>query len=104
MYSLCAARGINYEPVVFTVQGGMERHTEALLASIAKAVSREEGTCLAEAKSEIIQAITLSLARPSGSLLEVALFVARGNDFGLRRCYVKMLGSDCFYARKFHNL
>ena len=62
-HSLCAARGINYEPVVFTVQGGMGRHTEALLASIAKAVSKEEGTVLAEAKSEIIQAVTLSLAR-----------------------------------------
>ena len=48
---------------MFTVQGGMERHTEALLASIAKAVSKEEGTSLAEAKSEIIQAVTLSLAR-----------------------------------------
>ena len=61
--SLCAARGICYEPAVFTVQGGMERHTEALLTRIAKTVSTEEGISLAVAKSEIIQAVTLSLAR-----------------------------------------
>ena len=62
-HSLCTARGIDYAPAVFTVQGGMERHTEALLTRIAKAVSKEESTSLAEAKGEIMQAVTMSLAR-----------------------------------------
>ena len=61
--SLCAARGMSYEPTVFTAQGGIERHSEALLSRIAGAVSKEEGSSLAEAKSEIIQAISLCLAR-----------------------------------------
>ena len=64
--SLCAARGISYEPTVFTAQGGIERHSEALLSRIAGAVSKEEGSSLAEAKSEIIQATSLTLALSAG--------------------------------------
>jgi len=65
--SLCAARGITYEPVVFTVQGGMERHAEALLSRIAQAVSQEEGGSVSEVKAEIVQTISISLARSAAS-------------------------------------
>ena len=65
--SLCAARGITYEPVVFTVQGGMERHAEALLSRIARAVSQEEGGSVSEVKAEMVQTISMSLARSVAS-------------------------------------
>ena len=41
---LCAAQDISYQPMVFTAQGGCERHAEALISQIAKAVAKCENT------------------------------------------------------------
>ena len=60
---LCAQRGICYEPLVFTTQGGMERHCEAILSKIAAGVAKNEDVSAAEVKAEITQEICLSLMR-----------------------------------------
>ena len=41
--SRCAEKSIRYEPVVFTTQGGVEPHGEALLSQIAEAIAAVEG-------------------------------------------------------------
>ena len=61
--SLCRDRGIEYEPVVFTTQGGVERHGEAILSRIAAAVSASDEASVAEVKAEMMQQISLCLAR-----------------------------------------
>ena len=61
--ALCSERGIAYEPIVFTAQGGIGRHTEAFLSRIAAAIASEEEISAAEAKSSLIQTISRSLAR-----------------------------------------
>ena len=59
----CAERGVRYEPVVFTVQGGCEAHAEALLSQIADAVGRAEGQHPAIIKKEMLEAISMSIMR-----------------------------------------
>ena len=66
---LCSARGIWYEPVVFTVQGGIERHGEALLSRISQAVAKEEGISPAEAKAELVESISLSIGRSAAKAI-----------------------------------
>ena len=61
--SLCRERRICYEPVVFTTQGGVEGHAEAILSRIATAVAANEDAEAAEVKAEMLQTISLSLAR-----------------------------------------
>jgi hypothetical protein len=58
-----AARGIRYEPLVFTTQGGCEKHAEAALSSIAEAIAKIEQKTSASVKAEIMQTISMSLAR-----------------------------------------
>ena len=62
-HALCTAAGISYEPLVFTVQGGIERHAESILTQIAVAIASEEETTAAEIKSDMLQTISVSLAR-----------------------------------------
>ena len=59
----CSANGVSYEPLVFTVQGGIETRAEALLSRIAKEISEAEGTSQAAVKKEMLEAISVSLAR-----------------------------------------
>jgi hypothetical protein len=59
----CAARGIKYEPLVFTTQGGCEAHAEAILAQIAEAAAKIEGRPSAAIKAEMMQTISMSIAR-----------------------------------------
>ena len=61
--SLYRDRGIAYEPLVFTTQGGVEGHAEALLSQIASAVAANEDACAAQIKAEILQSISISLVR-----------------------------------------
>ena len=61
--ALCSERGIAYEPIVFTAQGGIGRHAEAFLSRIAAAIAAVEEISAAEAKSELVQTISRSLAR-----------------------------------------
>ena len=62
-YNLCVTAGLSYEPLVFTAQGGVERHAESVLTQIATAIANVEETSAAEVKSEMLQKISLSLAR-----------------------------------------
>ena len=61
--ALCTAAGISYEPLVFTAQGGIERHAEAVLAQIATAIAAEEDISAAQVKAEMLQQISLCLTR-----------------------------------------
>ena len=67
---LCAAQGISYQPMVFTAQGGCERHAEALISQISKAVAKCENTSQMEVKADIMQRISLSLARSASKAIE----------------------------------
>ena len=62
-FDLCAQQGIQYEPLVFTAQGGMERHAEAVLTKISTAVAKNEDASPAEVKAEFVQEISVSLMR-----------------------------------------
>ena len=59
----CAARGIRYEAVVFTTQGGCDKHAEAIIAQIAGAVAKQEGKQAAAIKAEMMEDICQSIAR-----------------------------------------
>ena len=67
--ALCSQQGIIYEPLVFTAQGGLERHAEALLSRIADAVSSQEEATAMEVKAELLQRISLSLARSAAKAI-----------------------------------
>ena len=60
---LCRERGIVYEPLVFTTQGGVEGHAEATISRIAASVAANEDMCAAQVKADILQSISLSIAR-----------------------------------------
>ena len=59
----CAARGVRYEPLVFSTQGGCETHAEAIITQIANAVAKIEGRASAMLKAEMLQNISMSIAR-----------------------------------------
>ena len=66
-YALCAARGIRYEPLVFSVQGGCESHAESILHQLAQAVADAEGVSKSVVKAELMEAIALFLSRSAAS-------------------------------------
>ena len=41
---------MKYEPLVFTVQGGVQKNAEAVLSALAEAVARAEGKAVAKVK------------------------------------------------------
>ena len=59
----CAARGVRYEPLVFTTQGGCDKRTEALLSQIADVVARSECRESGAVKAEMLQAISMSIMK-----------------------------------------
>jgi hypothetical protein len=59
----CAAKGVRYEPLVFTTQGGCEKHAEAILSQIADKVAQAECRDPGKVKAEIFQAICMSIMR-----------------------------------------
>ena len=59
----CAARGIQFEPLVFTAQGGCEPHAESILNRIVQAVADTEGISKAIVKADLMEQISFSLAR-----------------------------------------
>jgi len=59
----CQAQGITYEPLVFTCQGGCERHAEGIVAQIAEAVARAEFVEAAAVKADMLEQISVCLAR-----------------------------------------
>ena len=66
-FAQCAARGIRYEPMVFSVQGGCESHAEGVIHQLAQAIADAEGISKASAKADIMEEIALSLARSAAS-------------------------------------
>ena len=65
----CAERGVRYEPIVFTAQGGCERHAEAIISQIADNVAKAECRDPGVTKAEIMQTISLSIARSVASAI-----------------------------------
>ena len=59
----CSAQGIVYEPLVFTCQGGIEGRAEAIISQIAESVAKAEETDPQSVKAEILERISLSIAR-----------------------------------------
>ena len=60
---LCAAQGIAYEPLVFTCQGGCERHAEAILTRMAGCIAKCEGGDAARIKAEMMEDISYCIGR-----------------------------------------
>ena len=60
-------QGVRYEPLVFTTQGGIQRNAEAILSELASSVARVECRGAAEVKVELLQDVSLSLARSVAS-------------------------------------
>ena len=59
----CAARGVRYEPLVFTTQGGCETHAEAIISQIAGAIAKTEERDAGIIKAEMLEAISMSIMR-----------------------------------------
>ena len=62
-FERCQANGIQYEPMVFTAQGGCHPKAEAIINQIAKAVADTEEVPVGQIKTEIMESISLSIAR-----------------------------------------
>ena len=54
---------MRYEPLVFTVQGGIQANAEAILSDLAAAVARAEGRDEKVVKGEILQDLSMRLTR-----------------------------------------
>ena len=59
----CAAVGVRYEPLVFTTQGGCEKHAEAIISQIADKVAKAECRDAGKIKAEMLQTICMSIMR-----------------------------------------
>ena len=54
---------MKYEPLVFSVQGGIQKNAEAILTQLAVDISRQEGKASSLIKAEITRDLSLSLLR-----------------------------------------
>ena len=59
----CQENDVRYEPLVFTVQGGIQANAEAILSDLAAAVARAEGRDEKVVKGEILQDLSMRLTR-----------------------------------------
>ena len=59
----CLENGVRYEPLVFTLQGGVQANAEAILSDLAVAVAKAEGKDHKVIKNELLQDISLTLTR-----------------------------------------
>ena len=59
----CAAKGVRYEPLVFTTQGGCEKHAEAIISQIADKVAEVECRDAGKVKAEMLETICMSIMR-----------------------------------------
>ena len=67
--ALCAAQGITYEPVVFTVQGSIEKRAEAILSQLADRVAEVEGKDGAAVKAELLERPSITIARHAANAI-----------------------------------
>ncbi|CAE8604691.1 unnamed protein product, partial [Polarella glacialis] len=61
----CLEHGVRYTPLVFTAQGGLQKNAEAVVSQLAAEIARVESKDAASVKADILQCISLSLARSS---------------------------------------
>ena len=59
----CAEKGVRYESLVFTAQGGCEKHAEAIISQIADKVAQAESRDKGEVKAKMLETISMSIAR-----------------------------------------
>ena len=59
----CVEKGIRYEPLVFTAEGGCEKHAEAIISQIADSVATIECRDAGRVKAEMLETISFSIAR-----------------------------------------
>ena len=59
----CAEKGVRYEPLVFTAQGGCEKHAEAIISQIADSVAQAQCRDKGKVKAEMLETISMSIAR-----------------------------------------
>ena len=59
----CKENGVRYEPLVFTVQGGIQANAEAVLSDLASAVAKAEGRDDKVVKAELFEDISLRITR-----------------------------------------
>lgn len=59
----CLERGIRYEPLVFTAQGGMQNRSESFITQLATAIAKNESSEMSMVKAEIVQDLSRALAR-----------------------------------------
>ena len=65
----CAEEGVAFEPVVFTTLGGIEPRGAAILHRIAECVAAAEGAQLDQIKSDMLQRLTICVARTSAQTI-----------------------------------
>ena len=59
----CVEKGVLYEPLLFTAQGGCEKHTEAMISQIADNVAQAACRDKGKVKAEMLETIAMSIAR-----------------------------------------
>ena len=67
-------------PLVFTTQGGIEKHAEAALSQLAEAVAKAESKEAEAVKAEILEQILLTLARAVSRCIQRRCPVALGRS------------------------
>ena len=65
----CAQRGVKYEPIVFTAQGGIQSHGESLLTRLAGAVAKVEGREASVVKAEMVRDLSRTWARAAATAI-----------------------------------
>ena len=55
--------GVRYEPMVFTTQGGCEKHAEAIISQIADRVGQAECRDAGKVKAELLECVCMSIMR-----------------------------------------
>ena len=89
IWQRCADKGVQYEPLVFTAQGGCERHVEAILTQIATSVAENEGREKGRVKSEMLESLSMCISK------SVAKAVLRRRH---RRCQQPCFASETLLA------
>ena len=96
----CAAQGVTYVPMVFTVQGGMAPKAEAVLHQLSERVAQHEAVTAAEAFKQIADDISVTLVRAGAraTVRRSAQAVGASHQaswpIGLQGCWAAATGND----------
>ena len=69
VHARCAEKGVRYEPLVFTAQGGCEKRAEAILSQIADSVAKAECRDVGKVKAELLETISMSIAKSAAKAI-----------------------------------